>query len=135
MINEFRENLNNKVEKLGNKIKPDLFKCLGLPGKYGLGNLLTTDVNFTRLGAVTGVALPFVAAYEYMDLISRNIPPSGGDFVTNTIFSIMVNAGLLFIPSGVGGIFGALAGKELDKYLDDKYYHLLYKLDKYRYHK
>ena len=121
MINEYRTTINDKVKDIGNRIKPNF---LGLPKEFksGLGDLLTADVNFARIGLVTGIALPFVGAYELLNLSSRNfVPPSGTDFIENTIFSVMLNAYFLFAPSLAGGIFGNLTGRDIDKYLQEKY--------------
>jgi len=116
-----REIINRKTEELGNKLMPNLLKPLGLHIKnqeYGLGNLLTTRINFRRMGAVCGAALPEVGIYY---LGHADLPHGWVEGVIQLMIWNTVGLPLTGTLCGVTGMVGYAMGQMIDKELNDKY--------------
>ncbi len=103
----FREKLNRSVKDYGNNLTPRLKQNVN----YGLGDLLTEDVNFRRVGAVTGaLALP-VAMYSSFSDFGTN--PIKGVFGTAAYTAIMGPFSLMF--SVIGSTAGYILGNKVDE--------------------
>jgi hypothetical protein len=96
MIEKYRTELNNTVKEWGNETQ------------NGLGDLLTAEVNFRKLGGAVGFILPFASginlAINYLE------KGSAVDIAT----SLFLSAG-----SSLGAFAGAAGGYILGKKLDN----------------
>ena len=70
MMKKYRTELNYQVEEWGNRFTPLSYYLINKYG--GLGNLLTTDVNFKKAGALAGAVAPYVGAYLFTNSSSKD---------------------------------------------------------------
>ncbi|MDD5133432.1 MAG: hypothetical protein PHD81_04340 [Candidatus Nanoarchaeia archaeon] len=108
-MKNIRKKLNDTVKEWGNK---KTAKYLGFPEEsnknYGLGDLLTTDVNFKRAGKVIGSIAPYWMAYAIAD----HYGTGKLDVITSTMV-LGTLATITNIPS-IFGKAGYASGKKLD---------------------
>lgn len=102
LMEKIRRNLNHRVKEWGNEKRPRLIKSL--PIEYGLGNLLTTEVNFRKAGVAVGAVLPSILWCASM--------PEGATLATQIIEFVGVN--LAVVPPLAGGFMGYTVGVYLD---------------------
>lgn len=98
-----RKRFNRSIRYLGNKLTPwnrEKF-C------YGFGDLLTEDINFTRIGLTAGALAPI--ALQYHQNSSGGEHPIGGAIVTYIMWPI----------PAIGGAIGAVAGAGTGYILDN----------------
>ncbi len=105
----FREKLNRNIKDYSNNLTPRLKQNMN----YGLGDLLTEEVNFRRAGAVTGaLALPIGMYSSFSD---HGANPIKGVLGTAAHMAIMGPFSLLF--AGIGSGVGYFVGNKIDSLL------------------
>jgi len=136
IIQTGREKLNDKTIEYGNKIMPkvpvlsEVFS--GFPksfkenhkgygamaeSPYGFGNLLTSRINCTNIGAITGAASPLIGWYALLSDFGKM--PIMGAVMAPVAYIISFP---LSFPLSMGGLVGGiLCGRELDNYLKSKF--------------
>ena len=108
-----RHRFNSTVRKFGNKICP--YRTKFVARDKGLGDLLTTDVNFRKAGATAGAVSPWVACYGIFNLA---IPGDSSSLVDVMGATLIYGATWQFsTPTSV--ILGR-AGYRLGEKLDSK---------------
>jgi len=110
-IDKAREKLNDTAFRVGNKM-------LRIPRtQTGLGNLLTTDINFRRVGATAGIVAPAVGLW------ANDVYNLGADPIAATVFTpLMYACTFAFsVPaSAILGLIGYEAGEVADRIVGDK---------------
>lgn len=97
-----RKRFNRSVRSLGNRITPWSREKFN----YSLGDLLTEEVNFTRLGVAAGVTAPMVWQY--------NINSEGGEYPVVGALATYLMWPFSLIGGGIGGVVGGSLGYALD---------------------
>ena len=137
IIQTGREKLNDKTIEYGNRIMPkvpvlsEVFS--GFPksfkenhkgyevmaeSPYGLGNLLTSRINCTNIGAVTGAASPLIGWYALLSDFGKM--PIVGAIMAPVAYLMSFP---LSLPLSIVGLFsGIYYGHQLDNYLKSRFY-------------
>ena len=103
---KLREKFNDKVREWGNN-RTERFKRI--TGK-GLGDLLTAEINFRRMGATAGALAPVAGLYYWLSEGGINPVLAGALAPTIYLFTIPVSG----VVSAVLGGIGYKIGEKLD---------------------
>ena len=110
-----REKLNNKVREFGNNRTKRIKEISG----KGLGDLLTTDINFRKAGATAGALVPLAFLYKFGSYIGVD----GSNTIAKMIIAPILYGSTfpISIPTSVVlGVLGYDAGKKIDRLIGDK---------------
>jgi len=115
-----RTDFNDKVREFGNNKTKRIKEFSG----KGLGDLLTTDVNFRKAGATAGALVPLAFYYQMGSLMGMD---EGSNEVINTIakgiFASLCYGVTYYMSIPASAILGRLGygvGRKVDKLIGDK---------------
>lgn len=109
-MKNLRQKLNDTVREWGNRKISTKKAHIGF--EYGLGNFLTQDVTFGKVGAITGALVPSAVVYGIGSVVSPNEP------VKNLVVAVCIN--FAYILPIFTGVYGYCIGKEIDDKLSNK---------------
>jgi len=106
-----RQRFNESVRNLGNRVSSGMKNRFN----YGLGDLVTEDVNFRKAGAVVGTLTPLALVYA-----ANTMEHSPSEAVIWTGAMAIAGGPISYIASIIGGGLGYLTGDKIDSLLGDK---------------